>query len=209
MFVAINWAISQIKYVSDSWEILSEKRLCFNWTVTKRCTADYRSNRKCLLCKCKHHTSNWEKHSDETSEPILASTESSAIYSVAIIKANGMKCSALLDTGSGSSYASKIIINLLKINLIREEYNTIETLTNGTTKKLKIYLVKIQDLKNEFSFTTGLGKLYIEVLLTLPNPIYNEMINKYNHLDVIKMHNTDTHKKICCQFILCCEPVIP
>ena len=60
---------------------------------------------------------------------MLASTESSVIYPVAIIKVNGIKCRALLDTGSGSSYASEAIIDFLKINLIRKEYKTIETLT--------------------------------------------------------------------------------
>ena len=83
------------------------------------------------------------------------------------------------------------LIDLLKINPIRKEYKTIETLTNATTKKLKIYSVKIQYLKNEFTFTTELNKLETEVLLTLPNPKYNE-INKYNHLGSIQMHGTDT-----------------
>ena len=31
------------------------------------------------------------------------------------------------------------------------------------------------------------------MLLTLPNPKYNEIINKYSHLGGIKMH--ETHKK--------------
>ena len=89
------------------------------------------------------------------------------------------------------SYASETIIDLLKINPIRKEYKTIETLTNATTKKLKICSVKIQYLKNEFTFTTELNKLETEVLLTLPNPKYNE-INKYNRLGSIQMHGTDT-----------------
>ena len=120
-----------------------------------------RSNRKSLLCKCKHHTSICEKSSDEVSEPILASTESNVIYPVAIIKVNGIKYRALLDTGSGSSYALEAIIDLLKI---RKEYETIEKFTNSTTKKLKIYSAKkIQDSKNEFTFNTELNKLEREV----------------------------------------------
>ena len=83
---------------------------------------------------------------------------------MAIIKVNGIKCRALLDKDSGSSYASETIIELLKINPIRKEYKTIETLTNATTKKLKTYSAKIQDLNNEFSFTTKLHKLEKEVL---------------------------------------------
>ena len=118
------------------------------------------------------------------------------MYPVTIIKVNGIKSRALVDTGYGSSYASEAIIDLLNINLIRKEYKTIEKLTNATTKKLGIYSAKIQDLKNEFTFTTKLNKLESEVLLTLSNPKYNEVINKCNHLGGIQMHNTDTKSRL-------------
>ena len=55
---------------------------------------------------------------------------------------------------------------------------TNETVTNSTTEKRKIYSAKIEDLKNELTFTTELNKLAREVLLNLPNPKYNEIINK-------------------------------
>ena len=45
-----------------------------------------------------------------------------------------------------------------------------ETLTNSTTKELKIYSVKIQEVNEKYSFNTELNKLEREVLLTLPNP---------------------------------------
>ena len=54
-----------------------------------------------------------------------------------IIKVNGIKCRALLDTCSGSSYASEAIIDLNKINLIRKEYKTTEILTKPLRKNLK------------------------------------------------------------------------
>ena len=78
----------KVKSVSDRRNILSEKRLCFNCKDTKHSAADFRSNRKCLLSKCKHHNSNCQKRSDKTSQLMLASTESSVIYPVAIIKVN-------------------------------------------------------------------------------------------------------------------------
>ena len=112
---------------------------------TRHCAADCRSNRKCLLSKCKHHTSICKKRSDEISEPMLASTDSSVIYPVAIINVNCIKCRVLLDTDSGSSYGSQAIIDLPKINPIRKEYKTIETLTNSTTTDLRVYSAKIQD----------------------------------------------------------------
>ena len=51
---------------------------------------------------------------------------------------------------------------------------TIETLTNLTTKKLKIYSVKIQDVNEKYSFNTELNKLERENLFILPNPKYSK-----------------------------------
>lgn len=54
----------------------------------------------------------------------------------------------------------------------------------------------MQDLKNEFSFTTKLNKLEKEELLTLPSPKYNGIINKCNHLGRIQMHHSDTKNQL-------------
>ena len=103
-----------VKSVSNCRKILNKKRLCFNHTGTKHRAADCRSNRKCLLCKYKHCTAICEKRSDETSEPMLASTESSVIYPKATIKVKSIKWRALLNSDSGSSYTSGATIDLLK-----------------------------------------------------------------------------------------------
>ena len=70
---------------------------------------------------------------------MLVTTETNVTYPVATIKVNGVKCRALLDKGSGSSYISESFIDLLKVNPVRKKYKIIETLTNSTTKKLKMY----------------------------------------------------------------------
>ena len=100
---------------------------------------------------------------------MLVTTEANITYLVAITKVNGVKCRALLDTGSGSSYISESFIDL-KINPVRKEYKTIETLTNFTTKKLKIYNLKVENLDENFSFQTESNKLERDVIITLPNP---------------------------------------
>ena len=132
---------------------------------------------------------------------MLVATEANVTYPVAIIKVNGVKCRALLDTGSGSSYISESFIDL-KINPVRKEYKTIETLTNSTTKKLKIYNLKVENLDENFSFQTELNKLEREVLITLPNPKYNEMIETYDHLKGIKMNERDTKPELPIHVIL-------
>ena len=132
-------------------EILSDKKFCFNCTGAKHRTAECRNAETCLKCKNKHHTSICYKLADSKSEPMLVTTENNLTYPVALIKVNGVKCRALLDTSSGSSYISKSFIGLLKIKII-------ETVTNSTTKELKIY-VKVKNLDENFSFQTELNKL--------------------------------------------------
>ena len=69
---------------------------------------------------------------------------------MAIIKVNGIKCRALLDTGSGSSYASEATIDLNKINLIRKEYKTIEILTKPLRKNLQFIQQKYKFEKRAY-----------------------------------------------------------
>ena len=126
-----------------------------------------------------------------STEPILTTTKNHVIYPVAIVKVNGVKCRVLLDTGSGSSYTSDGLLDYLKINPTRKEIKTIETFTNLTTKKLKIYSVKIQDVNKKLSFNTELNKLERDVLLTLPNLKYSRTLKKYPHLKELQMNDKE------------------
>ena len=80
-------------------KILSDKNLFFNCAEAKNRTAECRSSKIYLKCKNKHHTSISAKLADSKSESMLATTETNVTYLVAIIKVNGVKCRALLDTG--------------------------------------------------------------------------------------------------------------
>ena len=174
----------------------------FNCTGAKHRAVECRSAKTCLKCKNKHHTSICDKLADSKFKPMLVSNEANATYPVAIIKVNGVKCRALLGTGSGSSYISKSFIDLLKLNPVRKEYQTTETLTNSTTKKFKIYNLKVENLDESLSFQTELNKLEGEVLITLPNPKYNKMMKNYDHLKGIKMNERDTKPELPVHVIL-------
>ena len=137
------------KTVKEHRSKLSNKKLCFNCKGAKHSTTDCCSAKTCLKCKNKLHTSMCDKLADSKSEPMLVTTKINVTYTVAIMKVNCGKCRALLDTGSGSSYISESFIDLLKINPIRKEHKTIETLTNSTTKKLKIYNLKVDENVDE------------------------------------------------------------
>ena len=113
-----------------------------------------RSYKTCLKCKNKHDTSIRDELADSKSEPMLVISHMT--YPVVIIKVYSVKCRTFLDIVSGSLYVSESFIDLLKINPVRKEYQTIETLTNSTTKKLKIYNLKVEHLDDNFSFRTEL-----------------------------------------------------
>ena len=91
----------------------------------KHRAADCRSSKTCLICK-KKHTSICDKSLSTSTEPLLTSTKNNVIYPVAIVKVNAVKCRALLDTVSGSSYASEGLLDYLKMNPTRKEIKTIE-----------------------------------------------------------------------------------
>ena len=137
-----------------------------------------------------------------STEPLLTTTKNNDIYPVPIVKVNGVKCRALLDTSSGSFYASEGLLDYLEINPTRKEIKTIESLTNLATKKLKIYSIKIQDVNEKYSFNTELNKLEREVWLTLPNMKYSKILKNYPHLTEVHMNDTDEKEQLPVHIIL-------
>ena len=109
-----------VKTTSERRKILSEKKLCFNCTGSKHRASDCHSTKTCLVCKSKHHTSICDKNPNTTSEPLLTTTENNVIYPVAIVKINGIKCHALLNTGSGRNKPNQIRNNLDMFSVVTD-----------------------------------------------------------------------------------------
>ena len=98
---------------SDRKRFLALNKLCFNCTGGQHQASRCTSRRSCKECNSRHHSSICEKlfHSNKPSDvdkkqPMLMIREPSVIYPVVIVKVNGVKCRALLDTGAVSSYIS-------------------------------------------------------------------------------------------------------
>ena len=101
----------KIASVGDRKKYLSERRLCFNCTGTRHRAADCRITRSCQKCNGRHHTSICDK---EPQQLLLTRFEDEVIYPVVVVNVNGiMACRALLDTGTGSSYASATLVKHL------------------------------------------------------------------------------------------------
>ena len=91
-----------------------------------------------MKCKGKHHSSVCDK----TTTTLLTTSSCSVTYPVAFIQIEGVKCHALIHTGTGASYASSTLINHINKKLIRTETRKIETLMSRNTRKIEIYSVE-------------------------------------------------------------------
>ena len=97
-------------------------------------------------------------------------------HPVVIIKVNGVKCRALLDTGATGSYISAFLVNLLKVKPSRTLTRGIKTIMGLVTKRVETYDVKICDTLEKCVLPVCVTKIEQRELLTLENPNYPEML---------------------------------
>jgi len=113
------------------------------------------------------------------------------IYPVVVVEVNGIKCRALLDTGAGNSYASSAILDHLQIRPLREEFKRIEMMPGSVNKAIGVYGVIIDSLNGNYWLETEVTKVDRGSLLSLENPKYAEVIQKYPYLTGIQMTDQD------------------
>ena len=109
------------------------------------------------------------------------------MYPVVVVKVNGITCRALLDTGSGSSYISTKLADLMNKKPVRVEHRKIDTMISTTTWKVEGFQVKLQSLNEHFSIEVEAGGVDKGKLLTTSNPKYQEIIHKYSHLHGVEI----------------------
>ena len=61
-----------------------------------------------------------------------------------------------------------------------------------TTKTVDIFQVQISSLDGRFIINTEVNKVEKLTLLPLPNPKYEELLNRYTHLKNVKLEDKDT-----------------
>ena len=72
------------------------------------------------------------------------------VYPVVVVEIEGVKCRALLDTGSGSSFASSTLLNTIGRKTVRQEFKSIEMMFQTTTRKIDVYEVEVADVEGKF-----------------------------------------------------------
>ena len=185
-----------VKVVAERKKLLSARKLCFNCTGSKHRAAECRSKFKCQRCDGKHHTSICDQ---EKQQIMIANHEGktggTVTYPVVVVKVNGIKCCALLDTGAGSSYASATLLDRIGEKPIRKENRRIDMMMQSVTQKIEVYNVSITSLDEHFSLQASVSKVSKDVLLSLPNPNYERATPRFTHLKGITMDDKD-HKSI-------------
>ena len=115
-------------------------------------------------------------------------------HPVVIVKVNGMKCRALLDTGATGSYISAFLVDLLKVKPSSTLTRGIKTIMGLVTKRIETYDVKISDTQEKCIPPACATKIEQRELLSLENPDYPELMEIYPYLKGVQMKETDTKR---------------
>ena len=176
--------------IAERRDVLRQKRLCFNCTGGRHRASECQSKGSCRNCKAKHHTSVCDK-SQSQDEVLLATGEAGVVYPVVIVRVEGVKCRALLDTGAGSSYVSTKLADRIGRKPYIREHRQIDMMMSTTTTQIEMFKYEIKNEKETFSIKMDVSKVDRRELLTIPNPRYKEIIRSYPHLQGVVIHDTD------------------
>ena len=185
-------------------KILAEKHLCFNCAGGKHRAAECKSKGKCQVCQGKHHTSICDKN-EKPREPGMTANHigrSTVIHPVVVVRINGYKFRALLDSGASHSYASSTAIKLTNAKLKSTGLRQIAMLTGVTTRTMQVYDVKMHSLSGDFDLDVNATKIERTELLSLENPKYDEMMRNYPHLEGVHMDDDDNKELLPIHLIL-------
>ena len=108
----------------------------------------------------------------------------------------GIHCRALLDTGAGSSYVSAALLDYIGKQPVRREFKRIEMMMQVSNREIEIYNVVISSLTGEFQLRTEVTKVDRGTLLSLENPRYKELVERYNHLKKVTMDDVDEKEEL-------------
>ena len=133
---------------------------------------------------------------------MVATGEQSVIYPVVVLNIDGIKCRALLDTEAGSSYISAVLASHIGKRPIHKEMKQIDMMLHSTSQTIEIYDVQISKVKGDFDFSTTVNKINKSVLLSLPNPRYKQILERYPHMKHVTMEDMDRKPEVPIHIVL-------
>lgn len=126
---------------------------------------------------------------------MTASENNEGIMPVVTVKVDGITCRALIDTGAGSSYASAKLLDLLKKRPCEKKTKHVDMLISWKVTKLEVYNTVVESLDGNYQMSVKLTKVNKAELLSIENPKYGQLMDKYSHLRV-KITDRDTKDQL-------------
>ena len=128
--------------------------------------------------------------------------EQHVVYPVVVVDVHGVKCRALLDSGSGSSHASAVLLKTIGVKPISSEMRQIEMMLSTTTRRMDGYTVNVSSLNKSFEMDINVSKVEKPQLMTLKNPGYKSLLGRHPHLEGVVMDDNDTKTNLPVRLIL-------
>ena len=188
--------------ISQRRGILAEKKLCFNCAAGQHRASSCASKSSCRNCQRRHHTSICDAAQPNVSTLLKIVDYGEGIFPVVVVKVNGIKCRALVDSGAGSSYASAKLIHLLNIKPSETRTARVDMLLESKVSRLEIYNAKLEDVDSDYSLEVKLTKIHKNELLFVDNPGYDQLIRKYPHLKDVRMNDAEINPQLPVHFVL-------
>jgi hypothetical protein len=186
-------------------KLLATKKLCFNCTGPSHRASECRSTSTCKHCNKRHHTSICDTPKEPKQEVVMTANkpeDQEVIYPIVLIEVDGIRTHALLDTGAGSSHASTELIDALKKRPKEVKTKRVEMMLTSSTTRIKIYSANLKSLDGKFDMNVELSKVDKPELMTIKNPGYAKLLEKYNHLKGAKFDDRDSRPQIPIHIVL-------
>ena len=181
--------------------VFLEKRMCFNCSGIGHRAEECKSKSNCQVCHARHNTSLCDNNQlqVQTREPGMTANHignSAVIHPLVVVKINGYKFRALLDSGASHSHASATAIDLINASLKSTGLRCSQASQQEPCKFLK--WLSVQSLVIFVDVT----KVNKKELLILENLRYNQLIEGSSHLKGVRMDDVDEKAKLPVHLIL-------
>lgn len=191
----------QVKDPVERKKVLTRKKLCYNCASGIHSHLTCPSKRSCDTCHARHHSSIC------TSQPATAMTtvkvSSEGVFPILVVKVNGILTRALVDSGSGTSYISAHLANMLKTKPTRHTSSRVEMMVAVKTVRLQMYEVEVSSLTEDYQTRVEFAKVDKKgPLLTVDNPNYQGIVENHSHLRGVEIIDTDTKPKLPVHLVL-------
>ena len=108
--------------------------------------------------------------------------ESAAIHPVVVVRVEGYKFQALLDSGASHSYCSSTFVKLVKARPNAAGLRQIAMLMGVTTKTLQEFNVTMHAVTDNFQLDVSVTKIDKRESLLLENRRYDKVLAEHPHL---------------------------